>query len=348
FSIKVTELEINTTYYIRAYAINEAGIGYGNEIKLEFNAEKPIVQTKETTNINIAGGTATFNGSITSIGDPAYTERGFVYATVHNPTVEDDTKKVATGNGTGDFSANVSELEMNKIYYVRAYALSSQSISYGNEVTLDFSQVLPVVTTQAVSHIDATTATFNGEVESIGDPAYTERGFIYGKMPVPTLEEAGVLTVSASGTGTGAYVRSVSDLETGKTYYVRAYTKVGTLMVYGNIVSFIAKSYYVTLSNGLVVAKEDADDGAGAPWDTAKRLCNNSNLAGFTDWRLPTKNELVTMYDNKNTIGNFKSGYYWSSSTKSDSTDYAWYVGFNLGYVRYGSKTDDSYVRCVR
>jgi hypothetical protein len=347
FSIKVTELEINTTYYIRAYAINEAGIGYGNEIKLEFNAVKPIVYTKEATDVDIAGGTATLNGSIESVGDPAYTERGFAYGTVHNPTIEDNTKKVADGNGTGDFSANVSELEMNKIYYVRAYALSSQSISYGSEVMLDFSQVLPVVTTQEVSDIDDTTAAFNGTIESIGDPAYTERGFIYGKMQVPTIDEDGVLTVSASGSGTGPYARTVSDLETGKTYYVRAYAKVGTLMVYGNIVSFVAQlPPYVVLSTGLVVAKQDAGQ---ANWDNARTLCNTSTLAGFNDWRLPTRQELLIVYDKRNLIGNFQNSAYWSSTTSEHVSYEAYLVDFSSGYVYdNGRKSNSYYVRCVR
>ena len=356
FSIKVTELEINTIYYIRAYAINEAGIGYGNEVMLEFNAEKPIVQTKEATNINIAGGTATLNGAIESVGDPAYTERGFVYATVHNPTVEDDTNKVATGTGTGDFSANVTELEMNKIYYVRAYALSSQSISYGNEVTLDFSQVLPVITTQEVSDIDDTTATFNGTIESIGDPAYTERGFIYGTMQVPTLDEEGVLTVSASGTGTGPYARTVSSLTTGATYYVRAYAKVGTLMVYGNIVSFLAQlpPYVILELAGLMVAREDANGGATMTVSNAGSMCASSTLAGFTNWRLPKIDELAVLYNNKDLIGGFSSAGYWSSSGCGCPTT-GWYCDYrtqnfgsgNQGCVS-GNGTNTNRVRCVR
>ena len=452
FSIKVTELEINTTYYIRAYAINEAGIGYGNEIKLEFDAEKPIVNTKETTDVSIASGTATLNGSIETVGDPAYSERGFVYGFTHNPTIEEDTKKVAEGSGTGDFfanvsglilnttyyirayaknvqgisygnevslnfqgtiptvktnavteisiaggtatlngsienvgnpeysergfvyalthnpnivddtkktalgsgtgafSANVTNLEMNKIYYVRAYATNLQGTAYGNEVTLDFNQVLPVVTTNAVSDIDETTATFNGTVENIGDPAYSERGFIYGKMPVPTLEDDGVLTVSASGTDTGAYARSVSGLEKGTTYYVRAYTKVGTLMVYGNIISFVPENpYYVVLSNSLVVAKEDASE-TKLNLLSAKIMCNGFTLAGFTDWRLPTQGELMTMYNNKNLIGNFKNSAYWSSSdfiSPYDSDTYYYVVNFSNGEV-FASSDGPLYVRCVR
>ena len=350
FSINVTGLAMNKIYYVRAYATNVVDTVYGSEVAVDFNAVMPSVTTSAVTSISISGGTATLNGSITSVGDPEYTERGFVYGLTHNPNIVDDTKKVAEGSGTGAFSANVTNLEMNKIYYLRAYATNLQGTAYGNEVTLDFNQILPVITTKAVTHIDATTATFNGEVESIGDPAYTERGFIYGKMPVPTMDEDGVLTVSASGTGTGAYARSVSDLERGVTYYVRAYTKVGTLMFYGNIVSFIAESYYVTLSTGLVVAKNDADGGSGANWNDANNLCDNSTLAGFTDWRLPTINELKIIYENKDLIGNFKSGYasYWSSSTLPSYYDMAYRVIFSDG-TGHGEKMSNSYyVRCVR
>ena len=344
FSANISDLVLNTTYYIRAYATNSQGTVYGNEVTLNFQGTLPIVNTTAATNISIGSKTATFNGSIESVGDPAYTERGFVYGLTHNPNIVDDTQKTVSGSGTGTFSANMPELEMNKIYYIRAYATNLQGTAYGNEVTLDFSQVLPVVTTQAASDIDTTTATFNGTIESIGDPAYTERGFIYGTMQVPPIEDDGVLTVSASGTGTGPYARTVSSFTTGTTYYVQAYAKVGTLMVYGNIVSFVPNpKYYVILSTGLIVAKEDAGN---ANWENANTLCNNSTLAGFNDWRLPTKQELLIVYDNKNSIGNFKDGRYWSSTPSGSNGAYR--VDFSDGDVDCVVKSGSGYVRCVR
>ena len=347
FSIKVTELEINTIYYIRAYAINEAGIGYGNEVMLDFNAVKPIVYTKEVTNVSIEGGMATFNGSIESVGDPAYTERGFVYATVHNPTVEDDTKKVVSGTGTGAFFVNITDLAMNNIYYIRAYAINSQGTTYGEEVKLNFSQIFPVVTTKAVSDMEDTTATFNGIIEKIGDPSYTERGFIYGKMPVPTIDDANALTITASGTGYGAFAHSVNNLETGATYYVRAYAKVGTIFVYGEVVNFIAEiPPYVTLTNGLVVAKEDAGK---IEWFSAYSLCATSTLGGLSNWHLPTLADLLTLYNNKDLIGNFQDYRYWSAS--DDGHNNVFSVDFTDGEVNshyYSNSSNKYYVRCVR
>ena len=350
FSVNVSGLVLNTTYYIRAYAKSSQGISYGSEVSLNFKGTLPTVKTSGVSNISIGSKTATFNGSIENVGNPAYTERGFVYGLTHNPNIADATKKTASGSGTGSFYANVTNLDMNKTYYIRAYATNLQGTAYGNEVTLDFSQVFPVVTTNAVSNIDDTTATFNGTIEKVGDPAYTERGFIYGKMPVPVIDDTDAVKISVSGTGAGAYAHSVNNLETGTTYYVRAYAKVGTIFVYGKIINFVAKiPPYVTLATGLVVAREDA---GLVNWSSAVGMCNNYTLAGFTDWRLPTINELMSIYNNRNSIGNFHSNNfnsdrYWSSTT-SISSNYAYIVIFSDGSVSTEWKSDPCYVRCVR
>ena len=335
---------MDTTYYVRAYAINLQGVSYGNEITLNFKYILPTVKTNAVSNVSIASKVATFNGTIESVGDPVYTERGFVYGFTRNPNIEDDTKKTASGSGTGAFSAYITDLEMDKIYYVRAYATNLAGTAYGSEVTLDFSQVLPVVTTQEASGLGEGTATFNGTIESVGDPVYTERGFIYGKMPVPTIDDTDAVAISASGSGTGAYARTVSNLEKGATYYVRAYAKVGTVVVYGKIVSFVADiPPYVVLSTGLIVAREDA---GYLLWNDASDMCANSNLAGFTDWRLPTKDELLLIYSNKTLIGNFADSNYWSSTNNGGS--YHHIVNFSNGYVDSATTSKKYYVRCVR
>ena len=346
FSANASNLSLNTTYYIRAYAKSSQGVSYGNEVTLNFKGTLATVKTSTATNVSIASKTATFNGSIESVGDPAYTERGFVYGLTHNPNIVDDTKKTASGSGTGAFSASVTNLTMNKTYYIRAYATNLQGTAYGSEVALDFSQVFPVVTTQEASGLGEGTATFNGTIESVGDPAYTERGFIYGKMPVPTIDDTGTVTIIASGSGTGAYARTVSNLEKGATYYVRAYAKVGTVVVYGKIVSFVADiPPYVVLSTGLIVARENA---GRLNWNDARDMCANSNLAGFTDWRLPTKDELILIYNNRTLIGNFETGYSYWSSTQVGTANYYYCVDFYNGSVSDVYYGNSRYLRCVR
>jgi hypothetical protein len=80
----------------------------------------------------------------------------------------------------------------------------------------------------------------------------------------------------------------------------------------------------------------------------AARLCGDLVLGGYSDWYLPSKDELYQLYLNKVAIGGFaNNGYYWSSS--ENNNDYAWVQYFGDGYQGNGSKTYDVFkVRAVR
>ena len=93
-------------------------------------------------------------------------------------------------------------------------------------------------------------------------------------------------------------------------------------------------------------------DEATSNWSTANSNCNNSTKEGKSDWRLPSKDELVTMYNNKSSLQNtagftaFVSYYYWSSTV--DSSGNRWIVYFGSGGIGYNVDTGSWYVRCVR
>lgn len=94
-----------------------------------------IVTTLAVT--NIGKDYATFNGSIISSGNPQYTEKGFVYSTSANPTLDNTIKKISVNNNAKDFSAYVDGVELNTKYYVRAYACHPLYIVYGDEVVFE-------------------------------------------------------------------------------------------------------------------------------------------------------------------------------------------------------------------
>ena len=148
-----------------------------------------------------------------------------------DPTIG-DSKIKAEGSGTGEFSATATQLEEGNTYYIRAYATNSKSTVYGEEIEMDYTAVMPVVKTVSVvsKNIAEGVATFKGEVVSLGDLACTERGFVYSTTNTPTIDNN---KITASGTGTGTFTATASQLQEGKTYYIRAFVtnKKGT--VYG-------------------------------------------------------------------------------------------------------------------
>ena len=89
-------------------------------------------------------------------------------------------------------------------------------------------------------------------------------------------------------------------------------------------------------------------------WSVALKYCENSTYAGYSDWRLPNKNELASLlnYDKPESPVSYFPGIpsesFWSSTTSSYD-DWSWRVGFYSGAVSKSSKTNDSQnVLCVR
>ena len=93
-------------------------------------------------------------------------------------------------------------------------------------------------------------------------------------------------------------------------------------------------------------------DGGTMNWSSANSYCSNLTAEGKSDWYLPSKDQLLTMYNNKSSLQNtagftpFVSGWYWSSTVYSSGS--RWVVYFGNGGTGYGGDTSTNCVRCVR
>ena len=133
FVSTITELVPNTTYFVRAYATNSSGIGYG--MAMSFITQPATIPVLTTTNItSITQTSASCGGTITSDGAVAITTRGVCWSTSQNPTITDNI--TSDGNGIGIYSSTLNGLIQNTTYFVRAYATNSAGTGYGN--TLSF------------------------------------------------------------------------------------------------------------------------------------------------------------------------------------------------------------------
>ena len=87
-----------------------------------------------------------------------------------------------------------------------------------------------------------------------------------------------------------------------------------------------------------------------ANWESAKRMCSEYRGGGYSDWYLPTKEELNWIYDNLRRKGKITGDtWYWSSSSYSTDHDHAWKQDFYDGsQYDYGYKNNTYSVRAVR
>lgn len=78
----------------------------------------------------------------------------------------------------------------------------------------------------------------------------------------------------------------------------------------------------------------------------AARICDDLVLNGYSDWFLPSKDELNQMYAQRTVIGNLEYRSYWSSS--EESVNYAWFQYFNGSNQFNDPKNTNYFVRAVR
>jgi hypothetical protein len=252
FSLTLSSLTKDTTYYYRAYAKNSAGYSYGSEVEFSTLGDFPVVNTLSPN--NIATSSVSGRGDITDIGADNATERGFVWSTTSrgNPsntapasTSYDDFVSATGTFGTGQFTLPVTSLDSNTTYYYRAYAQNSEGYAYGPEVEFSTDDEYPVVTTASPFDVLTRQVTGSGSVTDDKGLTISERGFVWGDTSLadPGNTAPGSTSyddfVSATGTfGVDSFSLDISGLDPNTTYYYRAYALNSEGYAYGNQISF--------------------------------------------------------------------------------------------------------------
>lgn len=180
---------------------------------------------------NVSSTSAIAGGEITYDGKDVITERGVCWSTSPAPTIMDS--KTVDGAGPGSFVSNVSNLSPGTDYYLRAYAINSVGISYGQEKTFKTLNT-PTTTTGIVITITSTSAISGGEVTSDGGSTITARGVCWSTNPHPTITD----TKTNDGTGLGIFVSTITNLSPATKYYLRSYSTNAIGTAYGNEVEF--------------------------------------------------------------------------------------------------------------
>jgi uncharacterized protein (TIGR02145 family) len=246
FTSAITGLNAGTKYFVRAYATNGKGTGYGMAMSFTTTpATAPSLTTADVTAITPIS--AVSGGSIGYDGASPITACGVCWSTSTTPTIADN--KTIDATGTGTFTSNLTGLNRSTQYYIRAYATNVVGTSYGQLVGFATKSIIPAISTTIISSIAFTTASSGGNITSDGGATVTSSGVCWSIAPNPTIAN----NKTTSTTINGGFTSNLIGLVAGTTYYVRAYATnlVGT--AYGNELSFKTLSAIIPVLNTSVV-----------------------------------------------------------------------------------------------
>lgn len=136
------------------------------------------------------------------------------------------------------YSVEVTGLQPNTFYYYAYMADYGAQTPWQSELygftTAEEEINLPTVTTIEIAGVTVSAATCLCNVADDGGAEVTERGACWSDRPNPSVSNS----TYANGTGLGDYEVSMTALEPGTTYYVRAYAKNRKGVNYGEELSF--------------------------------------------------------------------------------------------------------------
>jgi len=132
-SISVTGLNNSTTYYFTVYEFNDTDFCYLTPGETVSAQTFGLAQVVTLPMLQVNDFDAQGQGNVVSENGSPVTERGLCWSENPNPTTSDS--YASNGVGTGTYTVDLTGLNINTTYYVRAYAINSTGIAYGDEIS---------------------------------------------------------------------------------------------------------------------------------------------------------------------------------------------------------------------
>lgn len=223
-------------------------------------------------------------------------------------------------------------------------------------------RVLSSVPTQNATEVAVDTkivVTFSEDIQDVT----SDNIEFHGEDP----KESVVLTPSVSGKVLTLTPKSDLEIESKYTISIKSVKdKAGNELASPHNIDFTTVKWYeskVENSDNVVVDnynKKMWEDQANAntyTWDKAMQYCTDLNYAGYNDWYLPTKDELLSIVNDKSTtppaiisafLNKGEPKGYWSSTPDDSESDLARFVHFKFGVDGRSNRSKFLYVRCIR
>jgi hypothetical protein len=211
---------------------------------------------------------AQVSGTLTSLGSSVVTQHGHCWSVSPNPTTADNKTTMGGTSALKSFSSEITGLNANSIYYVRAYATNAVGTAYSDAITFTTLSPPTIATVQTLrsenikqNQIDAV-----GDITALGDGLVTDYGICYstGNATPTTGDSKASLGQTAQ---TGSFTVTLKGLQTSTKYYLRAYAVNSMGTAYGGVVETTTADSPPVVTNGLVTYytfdSENCDEAQG-------------------------------------------------------------------------------------
>ena len=257
------DLQADTTYYIRPYAMNKKGVAYGDGLAVTTNTGIGSVKTLEPWNTTASS--AMCGGKMIEWGEGEITQSGvYLYkSTLKDPEPVFIPMEIEAEKDS--FFQIIPNLDPSTVYYVKAYVENAFGIFPGGEaIRFATTDGKPYISSFRLMSKDYTSATFRTVLRTKGDSEIIKCGYCYSdSIENPSLEDDGVLNVSCELVDDSVFVGILPDLKQSTVYYVRAYVENSFGLTYneGDAYELTARSQAPTVTTSEIA---NADIYAGS------------------------------------------------------------------------------------
>jgi len=374
-SATLTGLKSGTDYHYRIKVSNAVNVVYSNI--MNFTTLTSIPELTTTPISSITGTSASSGGNITHNGGLQVTLGGVCYGISPNPT-HDDNATLQLLMGSTTFISQLSGLTPGTTYYVRAYGTNSNGTGYGNEYSFTTASP-PTVTTSNIYDVRGNSTQAGGSVTNTGGSPILSSGLCWSTSHGPTTASSKNTSFGDPMTGlttnTTYYARAYATNIVGTSYGDEISFNSGFLIGTETVAGII----FWNSGTGHGMMCPGFDQSTGSQWgcwstlisgtslsvftgeantnlivaacgeaNTAAKICHDLVLGGYSDWYLPSVDDLQRMYANlkSQNLGNFANSFYWSSSESSANNAYR--RNFQDGTYSLYDKSNTLHVRAVR
>lgn len=239
FTIEITGLTTNTTYYVRAYAINKVGLGYGNQVSFNTLCQPASPTTDEPSDLGT--NSLTLRGKVNANGSSTTVSFDYGLTTTYDKTVTAAQSPV-TGNNETPVSARITGLAEGVTYHYRVKTVNCGGTTYGSDKIATTLVAIPI----APSNLTVNAVSSSQINLSWADNSNNETGFKIER----SLNNSSYTEIATVNSNVTLYQNN--SLAAGTTYYyrIRAYNIAGNSTY--SIVDEATTFTVPTLSTGLV------------------------------------------------------------------------------------------------